>query len=104
MKREISYPLILGALGVALVAAAPADAQNNQCASRTDILSQLADRYKEAPIAQGLAPNGHLVEMFGAGAGGTWTITVTLPNGMMCLVSSGTDLILHDLPASGDPV
>lgn len=104
MKREISWPLVLGALGIALVVAGPVEAQNRNCGSRTMILSQLEEKYREAPIAQGLAPGGHLVEMFGAGPGGTWTVTITAPNGMMCLLTSGTDLEVLELPAQGDPV
>jgi len=104
MKRQLSYPLTIGALGIAMIATTPAEAQANQCAPRTAILAQLSDTYHESPIAQGLAPNGQLVEMFGASGSGTWTITVTLPNGTMCLVSSGTDLTTFDLPPAGDPV
>ena len=37
----------------------------------------------------GMAPEGRVVEVFASLESGTWTITVTMPNGMTCLVASG---------------
>ena len=44
---------------------------------------------KEQATGMGLASTGNMVELF-AGKGGTsWTIVVTLPNGMSCPVLDG---------------
>jgi hypothetical protein len=37
----------------------------------------------------GLGANNAVVEVFASDASGSWTITVTMPNGLTCLVASG---------------
>ena len=59
------------------------------CGHRPDVLKQLSERYKEAPVALGLASNGSLLEVFSSNGGATWTIIVTSPNGTSCLVAAG---------------
>ena len=59
------------------------------CSPRTDVLSQLAQKFKEAPVAVGLANNGGLLEVLTNGTGSTWTIIITMPNGVSCLVAAG---------------
>ncbi|HLB81266.1 MAG TPA: hypothetical protein VJJ77_12260 [Dongiaceae bacterium] len=61
------------------------------CSPRTDVLSQLAQKFKEAPVAVGLANNGGLLEVLTNGTGSTWTIIITMPNGVSCLVAAGED-------------
>jgi hypothetical protein len=68
------------------VMAAPA---SPLCASRPEILKQLSNRFKEAPVALGLAKNGSVVEVLTSNDGETWTIMVSQPNGPSCLVASG---------------
>ena len=51
----------------------------------------VSERYKEAPVALGLASNGDLLEVFSSDNGSTWTIIVTSPNGTSCLVAAGQD-------------
>ena len=58
------------------------------CANRADFLNHLSANYKEAPVAMGLTANGGLLEVV-ASADGSWTIIVTMPNGMSCGVASG---------------
>jgi len=57
------------------------------CSPRDDVLSQLANKFKEAPVAIGLANNGGLLEVLTAGEGETWTIIITMPTGVSCLVA-----------------
>lgn len=66
------------------------------CSPRKDVLSQLADKFKEAPVAVGLANNGGLLEVLTAGDGATWTIIITMPNGVSCLVAAGEDWQAHE--------
>jgi hypothetical protein len=61
------------------------------CGHHADVLKELADRYKETPVALGLASNGNLLEVFSTDNGATWTIIVTSPNGTSCLVAAGQD-------------
>ncbi len=85
--------LLIPAIGLALTAT-PAAAQSpgagqQFCAKRPDLLRHLDANYQEAPISMGLADNGNVIEVFSAKDGATWTITVSLPNGLTCMVASG---------------
>lgn len=71
------------------VLAAPAQAQPPQCNTRDYVLSLLAGKYKEAPVAVGVTNAGSLVEVLSTGTGSTWTIIVTTPQGMSCLIAAG---------------
>ena len=79
------------ALCVAAVLSVPATAlaAPMACSPRQEVLSQLASKFKETPVAVGLANNGGLLEVLTAGDGETWTIIITMPNGMSCLVAAG---------------
>ena len=60
------------------------------CLPRADLLAHLAKKYSEAPVAAGMTNDGRgLVEVLTTGDGGTWTIIVTTPHGMSCLVTAG---------------
>lgn len=76
------------ALVAALVLSAPALGQP-QCNDRDDVLELLSKKYKETPIAAGVTNTGGLVEVLTDGESGTWTIIVTTPQGMSCLVAAG---------------
>lgn len=61
----------------------------SQCDQRDSVLKLLAQKYKEAPVAIGVTHNGGLVEVLSTGSGTTWSIIVTTPTGMSCLVAAG---------------
>lgn len=71
--------------------AATANAHQPQslCDVRDSILAALAARYREAPAALGVTSGGILIEVLTSEEGKTWTIIVTHPNGVTCLVFSG---------------
>jgi len=100
--------LILGALGLIpglMMAPLPAAAQNaRNCAPRDVVVSRLAESYGETRQSIGLGANNAVVEVFASQDSGTWTITVTLPNGMTCLVASGQayEALAEALPAKGN--
>lgn len=68
----------------------PAAAQSI-CAQRADILDKLSNQYSETPTSMGLASNGSILEVFTSPTGNTWTIIVTTPDGVSCLMASGED-------------
>jgi hypothetical protein len=72
----------------ALLTAAPAMAQN-VCVKRDDVRQHLASKFSETPVAMGIASNGGVVEVYSSGAGESWTIVITMPNGMSCMIASG---------------
>lgn len=81
--------LIVAAL-VALGVASPAAAQQQRvCGERSDVLNQLSAQYAETPTAMGLSSTGGMVEVLASPTGSSWTIIMTLPNGMSCLMAVG---------------
>lgn len=76
-------------LGLLALAAGEVSAQTQACAPRAVVVARLADGFGESPQAAGLGAQGQMVEMFASRETGTWTITVTRPGGLTCLVASG---------------
>lgn len=82
-----------------------AHAQNSRnCGPRDAVIDRLAAGYGETRQSIGVGANNAVVEVFASEETGTWTITVTTPNGMTCLVASGQhfEALSEDLPAQGD--
>jgi len=75
----------LAALALPILLAVPAYAQ--QCAPRAIVVAGLAANYAETPRLMGIS-GVQMMEVFASDAG-TWTITVTSPEGVTCLVASG---------------
>jgi cation diffusion facilitator CzcD-associated flavoprotein CzcO len=74
----------------ALIAATQiAQAQSGNCAPREQVVDRLAEGYGETRQSVGLAANNAVLEVYASSETGTWTVTVTMPNGMTCLVASG---------------
>ncbi len=101
------FKLTMG-LGVMVLAAQSVNAQNRapgqNCAPRPAVLEQLAEKYGETRQSIGLAAQGSVVEVFASHDTGSWTITVTMPNGLTCLVASGQsfETLAEALPAKGN--
>ena len=76
------------ALGLLLGVRGPAAAQQTPL-TRTEVVQQLSDRYSEEPVALGLASNGGVIEVFSTRDGSTWTIVLTMPNGISAVVAVG---------------
>lgn len=97
----------LFALSFGLAAALAADFANGapQCDSREAVTTLLADRYNETRRAIGIAGQAAVMELFASDATGTWSITMTLPDGRMCLMASGAnyETVTEELPAGGGP-
>ncbi|MBT8423711.1 MAG: hypothetical protein KJO67_01950 [Silicimonas sp.] len=85
MKAGTAILTAVTALGIA----SAASAQGQNCGQRAAVIASLADRYGESRQSIGMATEGRVIEVFASLESGTWTITVTLPNGMTCLVASG---------------
>ncbi|MBO6777136.1 MAG: hypothetical protein JJ897_16880 [Marinibacterium sp.] len=87
MKQMITITMGLAA---AALAAQQAFAQgNNNCAPRPVVLEQLTVKHGETRQSIGVAANNSVVEVFTSEDTGSWTITVTLPSGITCIVASG---------------
>ncbi|WP_375689072.1 hypothetical protein [Pseudooceanicola sp. LIPI14-2-Ac024] len=82
-----------------------AQAQGRPCAPRDNVIARLAERYGESRKSIGIGANNQVVEMFASDESGTWTITVTSPTGLTCLVASGQayEAMADALPDTSDP-
>ena len=92
-------------LGVMVLAAQDIAAQQTRnCASRDAVIERLANSYGETRQSIGLGSQGAVVETFASDDTGSWTITVTMPNGMTCLVASGQSFeeLAGALPPKGN--
>jgi len=89
-------------LGVSTFAAAGAHA-HPQCDERDAVLEFLQQKYKEQPVALGVTHNGGLVEVLTTGDDTTWSIIVTTPQGMSCLVAAGEGWKVMQRAAAADP-
>ncbi len=85
-------PICLVALLAPLSTCAPVLAQAQtpaNCAPRDVVTERLADRFGEARRMIGIASNNTVVETYASDETVSWSITVTLPNGLTCLVAAG---------------
>ena len=71
---------------------APANIAQAQmmCGPRGEVVANLEKGYAEHPVSMGLASNGAVIEVFASEAG-TFTIVMTKPNGLSCLVAAGNN-------------
>ena len=96
-------------LGITLASAivclsTQAPAAGLACGDRTSLLTALADKYKEATVAVGVTNSGGLVEVLSSGDGQTWTIIVSSPEGLTCLLATGEGWrAIYADPAALDP-
>jgi len=99
-KKLFALSLILGG---ALWAAQAAQAQPASCAARASVIERLQTTFGESRQGMGLGQNNAVVEIFASADTGTWTILVTLPNGMSCLIAAGEswERIAEQLPPPG---
>ena len=91
-------------LGLAGLLVLPTLGRAAQCAPHDTLAVDLAHQFGEQPRSMGLAQDNTVMELYASDTG-TWTLTVTLPNGMTCLVAAGDNF--ESLPpaqvAKGDP-
>ncbi len=84
--RKTLFKMTMG-LGIMALAAQQVQAQS--CAPREDIIQRLAETYGETRRGIGIARQGSVMEVYASDSSGSWTITVTLPDGVTCLIASG---------------
>lgn len=87
-KQTLAFALGFGAVILATQHAFAQQVSRN-CSDRDSVVSRLADGYGESRQSMGLGANNAVIEVYASEETGTWTITVTMPNGMTCLVASG---------------
>jgi hypothetical protein len=94
----------IATLAAVALGSAAAVAQNApQCGVRSGVVAGLENRYSEKPIAAGLDNNGALVEVLSAPEGDTWTILISMPNGVSCVVAAGENWMARERVAAAGP-
>lgn len=83
-------PLAIAAAAAVTVMATGSQAQvQATCADRDKVVDRLSTNFGETRQSLGLGANNSVMEVFASDETGTWTITVTMPNGQTCLLASG---------------
>ena len=70
------------------------------CGPRTAVLERLKSLYDEVPVSVGLGNDGGVVEVVASRAG-TFSIVVTRPDGLSCLLATGRDWEPLQAPLAG---
>ena len=104
----MSKPLFALSFGFVLIlfATLSATAQSSRaCGPRAQVLERLATVYGETRQSIGLRDDNTVMEVFAAGPGGSWTITVTTAGGLTCLLAAGESFERIDTPQArpGEP-
>ncbi len=84
----LSIAVAMALLAGAAFAAHPAAAQHGGM-SRAEMVKALGDRYAEESVGLGIAQNGGVIELFTSQDGATWTIVLTMPNGLSHVIATG---------------
>ncbi len=104
MATRMMLALSLGFAGVILgTQIARADPQ---CGPRDVVLAALADRYGETRRGLGIAGDDKVMELFASEETGTWTLTLTMADGVTCMMASGQGFqpVNEALPAKGEKI
>jgi hypothetical protein len=103
MKRAFISALVLTTVAGIALPAAPAGAQM-VCGKRADILRQLSEKYGETRRSMGLAQGQGVVELYASDETGSWTILMTNPQGVACMMAAGQAFQIEPVKAVGSPV
>ena len=90
-------------IGSAALFAPEARAQDD-AVERETVVKELGEKYREAPVARGLASNGAMIELFTREDGASWTIILTTPDGKSRLLSAGEFWTKATKVALGEPI
>ena len=83
--------VVAGTAASAFAQGATPQPQTRACTQRMAALDHLSTKYAEEPVAMGLASNGGVLEVLSNDTGRTWTILLTMPSGMTCMLATGED-------------
>ncbi len=102
MKRALMPTLLLATVAGIALPAAPAGAQI-VCGQRTDMVRQLSEKYGETRRSMGLAEGRGVVELYASEETGSWTILLTTPRGVSCMMAAGQAFQIEPVKAAGSP-
>ena len=76
-------------MGPVFLCASFAAAQGVPCDDHAKAQALLEEKYREAPVARGLDARGNMVEVYATKDGATWSILMTAPHGLACMIAAG---------------
>ena len=79
---------ILTALTIGSFLIAPAAWAQPVCGSHNTVSDNLKKAYSEAPVSMGITTGGGIIEIFASNEG-SWTMVITQPDGVSCLIAVG---------------
>lgn len=82
-------PIAIAAFTAALITPVFAETQN--CVDRDLLVERLRTGYGEVFSGAGLQNGEAVFEIWTSEENGTWTILMTQPDGMSCIMATGTD-------------
>ena len=91
-SRSVALPALVAVLTgclAALPALAQSSGQGPRCAPRAQVLDLVETRLSESRRAIGLTSAQTVMELYASDETGSWTLVVTLPSGLSCLVATG---------------
>ena len=88
MSRQSLPAMLLAGLAVQSL---PAAAGTTFCAERTQLAERLESKYSEQLVGGGMQSQNGLIEVWTTTTGTTWTILMTRPDGVSCVMATGTD-------------
>ncbi len=92
--------LIFAALFFAMATPSIAEAQS-VCAERENMITKLKKKYGETERGMGLSGTEAVIEIWSSEKTGTWTIVMTRPNGITCVMAAGESWM--EIPAEKGP-
>ncbi|MCE0506319.1 MULTISPECIES: hypothetical protein [unclassified Roseivivax] len=84
-KRIFTAGFVLGAAALA----PPAWAQSAPCMPRDHLVEALEETHSEVMVGNGLQSPTSMIEIWSSPETGSFTIFITNPNGLSCVVSAG---------------
>ena len=80
--------LVIGVMTLAVVTTSTPSMAQLMCGKRIEVVNNLRTNYQETVTNIGLVNNGLVLEVLSSKSG-TWTILVTKPNGVACVMATG---------------
>ena len=86
---HLPLAILVGVTALTMTVIGTANAQSKTpCAPRAEVVKSLDALFNETPAARAIVADGALMEVF-VSSEGTWTMLLTSPQQMSCLVGSG---------------
>lgn len=103
-KEPVMYKRILTSALLFGMACTGPPAWALSCAPREALVARLTSDYAETLTARGLQNGAALIEVWTSADRGSFTILLTRPDGISCVMSTGTHWMMEDAIAASDGV